>query len=80
MAEEISRISEKANAVEIPICVDTNVFRPDNEARARRRDELGLNSRKIIAYQGSLGLLNRNIVEVTEYLGFMRCLIPDLCF
>jgi glycosyltransferase involved in cell wall biosynthesis len=70
-APMLKQVAEKAPstlAVDIPICVDTAVFKFDETARAVGRRDLGWGDRRIIVYQGSLGLLNANIREVAEYL------------
>jgi glycosyltransferase involved in cell wall biosynthesis len=43
----------------IPTCVDLERFRYSDEARVRRRQELGLEGRIVLVYSGSLGALYR---------------------
>ncbi len=80
MVEEVECISPETKGTLIPICVDTREFYFDESARTVLRHELGWNGRRIIAYQGSLGLLNRNIYEVAEYFKFVLSVCPDVCF
>ena len=39
---------------------------------------MGWGERKILTYQGSLGLLNQNIIEVAEYFSYILGLMPDV--
>ncbi len=39
----------------VPCCVDLGTFRFNAEAREQRRQELGLSSRRVIVYSGSIG-------------------------
>lgn len=80
MVEEIRRIDPRVNAVYVPICVDLEEFRFDAAARARLRAELGWSSNPVVAYQGSLGLLNSNLAEVAECLAVIREVRPDVRF
>lgn len=80
MAEEIERTVPGAKGMLIPICVDTHEFYFDEQARATLRNELIWSQHRIIVYQGSLGLLNRNIHEVGEYFRFILNVCPDLRF
>lgn len=80
MIEHVAEKGMADRAIEIPICVDTEIFKFVPDSRRARRRELGWGERRIIAYQGSLGLLNVNIEEVAEYFAFLSRLIPDLRF
>jgi glycosyltransferase involved in cell wall biosynthesis len=39
----------------IPCCVDTQIFRPNLNARKQRREELGLTNEKLLVYVGKVG-------------------------
>lgn len=80
MIEDISRIAPGARRVLIPICVDTREFYFDERARVAMRREHNWDSRLVVAYQGSLGLLNRNIHNVADYFTFLQELRPDAYF
>lgn len=80
MLEHVAEKNTGARPVEIPIAVDTDVFHFDEESRAAHRRELGWSDRRVIAYQGSLGLLNANIEEVAEYFGFISKVLPAVRF
>jgi glycosyltransferase involved in cell wall biosynthesis len=80
MFDDIEHITQPGKGVLIPICVDTNEFCFDESARNPLRKELGWLNRRIIAYQGSLGLYNRNIYEVAEYFKFILTVCPNICF
>ncbi len=41
------------NIIVVPCCVDVSVFRPDEEARQRVREELGVSDKKVFLYVGS---------------------------
>lgn len=78
MIDEIRRIWPSAHAVHIPICVDNEEFRFDPHARDRLRAELGWSSNLVIAYQGSFGLLNSNLAEVTEQFAAINRLVAEV--
>jgi glycosyltransferase involved in cell wall biosynthesis len=80
MVDQIREIEPAGRAVHIPICVALDRMRFDAGARTRRRAELGWTDRPIVAYQGSLGLLNSNLVEVAEYLGLVHTARPEVRF
>lgn len=80
MASEIRKIVPDANAVHIPICVDLDKYKFDSSARIRLREELGWSRHTVIAYQGSLGLLNSNLAEVAEYFSIILALNSDARF
>jgi len=48
-------LNARAPVTVIPCCVDTNKFRFDAGARARRRSELGLGDEKLFVYVGKIG-------------------------
>ena len=80
MVEEIRKISPRGNAVHIPICVDLDDKVFDAAARDRLRTELGWAGHPVIAYQGSLGLMNSNLAEVAEYFALVREALPEARF
>jgi glycosyltransferase involved in cell wall biosynthesis len=80
MVDEIRKISPLGHAVHVPICVDLGEMNFDAAARTARRAELGWQTNPVIAYQGSLGLLNSNLVEVAEYLKLVRAALPSARF
>lgn len=69
MVEEVARLLPGAESKIrlIPIAVDTTEFVHDAVARQEIRAELGWSSCTVIAYQGSLGLMNSNLAEVAQY-------------
>lgn len=80
MIEEIHRVAPDARGILIPICVDTGEFHYDERARETIRAEHNWGGRPVIVYQGSLGLLNRNIENVAEYFALIKELRPDAYF
>jgi glycosyltransferase involved in cell wall biosynthesis len=80
MVEGINRIVPDARGVLIPICVDTRDLRFDESARDGLRRQFNWDNRSIVAYQGSLGLLNRNISNIVEYIGFIREICSNAYF
>jgi glycosyltransferase involved in cell wall biosynthesis len=80
MVEEMRAIAPDSNSVYVPICVDLQAFSFDAAARARLRAELGWGTQPVIAYQGSLGLMNSNLAEVAEYFAVIRKSLPAVRF
>jgi len=80
MLKEIEYAASDTIKTMIPICVDTHKFNFDENAREKLRYRLKWEKKRIIVYQGSLGLLNRNIYEVAEYFKFILNMFPDIHF
>jgi glycosyltransferase involved in cell wall biosynthesis len=79
VGEMLERVP-KSHPVLIPICVDLSENRHDPAARERLRRELGWSGNIVIGYQGSLGLMNSNLAEVSEYLALLAARIPGVRF
>lgn len=80
--DEIALIAPEAGSRSklIPIAVDTTEFCFDNVARSSIRTELGWQNKKIIVYQGSLGLMNSNLAEVAGYFEQIAHWFPAVRF
>jgi glycosyltransferase involved in cell wall biosynthesis len=80
MVDEMRERVPESHPVLIPICVDLSENRHDASARRRLRDELGWSGNVVIGYQGSLGLMNSNLVEVGEYFALLAGRMPETRF
>lgn len=77
MAKEVGGLGTGTNVVEIPICVDIDLFEPVSNARDRIRAELDWTDNFVIGYHGSLGLENRNIIEIANYFSMINRAVPN---
>jgi glycosyltransferase involved in cell wall biosynthesis len=80
MVDDIRDIDPRARAQLVPICVDLEEIHFDAAARERLRAELGWQSKAVIVYQGSLGLMNSNLSEVAELLAPICQAMPEARF
>jgi len=77
MIDEIHHIEPGAKAIPIPIAVDTLELYFDEQGRNEIRKRHNWNDCLVVVYEGSFGLLNRNIYNLAEYFAFILKLWPD---